>query len=197
MGAVSDRRDVRVLIPRVRRAVDGPTAESPAAVSATLTDNQIKDLIADAVADVILYTGGLFGKALNVTARDEFYQAPTEYQTSEELSLNEVAVITTQTALTYHFNRLRDMKVSERIANEAQEWEYSISANTLRDYLKALQDARDKALDSLKANNAALDSYESFLAVRDAGTSLAIEPWVEAVSAGGGQALGWGSNGWV
>jgi hypothetical protein len=34
------------------------------------TDDDINFLIADSIADVILYTGGMFGKELLVTARD-------------------------------------------------------------------------------------------------------------------------------
>lgn len=187
MPPVTDRRDVRVLIPRVRRAIDGPEATSPAAPAATLTDDQITGLIADAVADIVLYTGGLFGKALEVVSRDEHYQAPSAWRTSAELSEDEGTVIGAQAALSFHFHKLRDLKVSERIANEAQEWEYSFSANTLRDYLAELRAARDRALESISANaNVAVDAYESFIAVRDAATSFIIEPWVDSNSGRGG-----------
>lgn len=186
MGAVTDRRNVRVMIPRVRRAIDGPAADSPAAPSTTLTDDQYMQTIADAIADVILYTNGVFGKSLEVLERDDYYLAPTEYQTSGELSLDEQTVIITQAALSYHFNYLRDLKVSERITNDAVEWEYALSANILRDHLKALQDARDKALEAITATqNINLDGYASFIQVRDIATSVAIEPWVDGNSLGG------------
>lgn len=186
MGAVSDRRDVRVMIPRLRRAVDGPAADSPAAPSASLTDDQLMQCAADALADVILFTNSVFGKALQVTEYDDFYQAPCEYQTSEELSLDEQSVIIAQAALNYHLNFLRDLKISERITNDAVEWEYSLSANTLRDHLKALQDRRDKALEAIMATeNINLDGYASFIAVRDSATSAAIEPWVVENGFGG------------
>ena len=70
------------------------------------------------------------------------------------------------------------MKVSERIADEAQSWEYSLSANLLVQQLKLLISERDKALAVLEAEGAPLDAYESFLAVRDAHVSQMVEPWV-------------------
>lgn len=180
MGAVTDRRDVRVMIPRCRRAIDGPAADSPASPAASLTDDQLMQIVADALADVILFTNSVFGKSLQVTAYDDFYQAPAEYQTSEELTLDEQTVIIAEAALNYHLTYLRDLKISERITNDAVEWEYSLSATTLRDYLKALQDRRDKALESIMATeNINLDGYASYIQVRDVQTSLAIEPWVD------------------
>lgn len=180
MPVVTDPRDVRTLIPRTRRAVDGPAANSPAAPTATLTDDQIKDLVADAIADVILYTGGLFGHTLEVTARDGFYQAPAEYATDSEMTLPEGTVIVCQAALTFFFHKLRDLKVSETIRDEGQEWSYSISANVLRDQIAQLQSARDKALEVIEIEEGeVLEQYSSFLAVRDSAVSSVIEPWVD------------------
>jgi hypothetical protein len=73
-GAVTDLRDLRVLIPETRRAIDGPTATSSAAVSASLTDAEVLGLVADATSEAILMTGGStqFGYQLVVVERDEF-----------------------------------------------------------------------------------------------------------------------------
>lgn len=161
-------------------------------MSSTLTDDEVKDAVADAISDVILLTGGVFGKALEVTARDDAYQAPTEYRTSGELSLEEGSVIAAQVGLTYHYNFFRAQKVSERIINEAQEWDYSLSANVALGHIKALQDQRDRALDAITAMTAApMEAYASFLATRDSLVSQAIEPWVDASSGRGGVEQDW------
>ena len=62
---MADPVDIRVMVPRVRRALEGAGAPQ------VLTDDAIKDLTADAIAEVILYTGGVFGHELVVTDRDD------------------------------------------------------------------------------------------------------------------------------
>lgn len=175
-----DPRDVRVLIPRVRRAVEGPG-------SVTLTDEEIKDITADAIGEVILYTGGVFGKTLEVTARDDQYGAPIEYQTSEELTLAEQAVIAAQAAINHFFFMFAGVKVQESIGDEAQTWSYGLSANLLTEQLRQLVRDRDAALEQVKDEGVEIsDSYTSFIAVRDVHTSQLIEPWVGALGAGAG-----------
>lgn len=164
--------NIRVLVPRVRRAVEGPVP-----LAEPLSPDVLKDVVADALADVILYTGSAFGKTLNVTATDNDTHAPTEYETSDALSLMESAVIAAQAALTFFFYKLIGTKSEERIIDEAGEWQIRTSPTLLRDALKALQDARDKAIQALSDTNIT-DSYVSFLAVRDAEVSRYIEPWV-------------------
>jgi hypothetical protein len=170
--AAPDPKDVRVLVPRIRRAVEGAGAPS------VLTDDAVKDLAADAIAEVILYTGSVFGKQLVVIDVDDATGAPSEYATSEELTLPEAAVIATQAALDFFFHRFANTKVSERISDEAQAWEYSLSATLLRDQLKLLVDERNRALEAL-GTGTALESYASFLMVRDTHTAQLIEPWVD------------------
>jgi hypothetical protein len=182
-----DPADVRVLVPRIRRAVEG------AGAPAVLTDDAVKDLAADAIAAVILYTGSVFGKQLVVTDTDDATGAPSEYATSAPLTLEEGTVIAAQAALDYFFHRFAEMKVSEQIADEAQTWEYTLSANLIRDQLKLLVEQRDKALEALSgALGPAYDSYASFIATRDLHTSMLIEPWVHfdtGLALGGGQEL--------
>lgn len=163
--------NIRVLVPRVRRAVEGPVP-----LLAPASDNVIKDIVADALADVILYTGSAFGKQLNVTVIDTVTGAPTEYETNDALSLGEGSVIAAQAALNFYFFRLVATKSEERITDEAGEWQTRTSPTLLRDALKALQDARDKALLALEHSHP-LESYVSFLAVRDAEVSRCVEPW--------------------
>lgn len=168
------------MIPRVRRAIDGPNTSSSASVSASLTDDQVKDLTADACADIILLTSSLFGHSLNVLAYDPAYNAPSEYSIDPDPGLDEGTVIVAQAALNYFFHEFRDKKVMEHIANEAQQWEYQLSANLLSAQLKMLQDARDKALEALERERiVGVDNFRSFMAVRDQTTAMALEPWVD------------------
>lgn len=174
--------DIRVMTGRVRRAVEG------VGTPASLTDDEIKDLIADALADIVLYSGaGVFGKTLIVTDRG-VNDEPTEYATSDELTLAEQSVVAAQAALTYFFYSFVNLKVHEKIADEGQSWEYTLSATLLRDQLAYLIKNRDNALEQVTAaGNAVLEGYESFLAVRDAYTSRLVEPWVHAIGVGGQQ----------
>lgn len=171
--------DIRVLVPRVRRAVEG------VGVPAALSDEEVRDLIADAIADVILYTGGVFGNELVVTDTEGTPPVPVEYATSDELTFAEQSVIAAQAALTYFFQKFRDAKMSERIGDEAQTWEWAKSAQLFSEQLKLLIKLRDEALEQIEDEGAPLDSYASFLAARDSITSRAIEPWVEGAGVGG------------
>lgn len=165
------------MVPRVRRAVEGVGAAE------VLSDDALKDLVADAIANVILYSGGLFGHTLIVTDTTGDPAVPSEYATEDALTLPEQSVIAAQAALDYFFHQLANVKVSERISDEAQTWEYTTSANLMRDRIKLLMDQRDRALEQLRGY--ALDSYESFIAVRDLHVSQLIEPYVHGYIASG------------
>lgn len=199
MAPVTDLKDVRVMIPRVRRALDGPMAIGSGSVSSTLSDEEMTGLIADGVADVIFYTGGatVFGHSLEVTARDPYYMAPIAWQTSEELTLPEQTVVVAQCAINYIFRVLSDTKISETIRDEAGEWTYSISASVMRDWLSMLKQARDKALEEVSRQGAALESYYSYVAVRDVAVAALIEPWVVGGTGQGGMELVDVRSGWL
>lgn len=173
---MADPVDIEVLVPAVKRALGTVGLVD-------LTDADVYALTADALADVMLYTGSVFGTTLEVLTRDS-NGVPETYGTGRELTLTETAVIRAQAALNRLFVVLRDEKISERIADESQEWEWARSAQLLRDQLKLLVDERDKALDALMAQGAALDSYESFLAAQDSYVSQRIEPYLDRWGAG-------------
>lgn len=166
------------LIPRTRRALGGPVA-----ANTTLTDDEVKALIADAVAEVVFYTGGVFGHQLLVTNRDGTYNAPDEWAIDPALDEAETTVIVAQAALSYFFHEFRDLKVQEEIANEGASWSYSLSANLVLEQMKMLREARDKALDNISALIPVV--WVNLLEARDAATAAAIEPY--AVGAGGQQ----------
>lgn len=181
-----DPTSVRVLIPRTRRLLEGPAAASGnASGSSSFTDPQVEALVADAIADVILYSGGFFGHELEVTERDEVYGAPIGWKTAEELTEPEGTLVMTQAALNYFFVQVKDMKVQESISREGEAWSYQLSANALTEWLRYLRAERDKAIAEIAKSGAALESYESFILVRDRWTSHYIEPWVTGAGLGG------------
>lgn len=162
---------VDTLIPPIKRAIDGPTAS----VSA-LTDEQARDLAADAIGEVILLTGGLFEHQLLVIARDPTYGAPTEWEIDPALEEFEKAVIVNQAALNFFFHKLRDVKVAETIRDEGAEHSYQLSSSLIRDQMKYLADARDRALEAIQARTPVPIAYLSFLAQRDAQVAALVEP---------------------
>lgn len=178
--------DVRQLIPRIRRAIDGPTADSEVATSVTLSNDQVKDLAADAIANLIFYSGGTWGYTLTVTETDDDTGFPSEYDVAPDLDLAPQTLVVAQAALDYFFHEFRDKKVQETIANEARSWTYQLSANLLLEQFRFLQKMRDGALEQIIQNASGLVSYTSFLAVRDACVSRYIEPYVDSNLAIGG-----------
>lgn len=190
MAPVSDLRDTRVLIPRVRRALQGPHASGSAAVANEFSDEEVNGLIADAIADIILYGGGteVFGHTLEVTQRDATYMAPVAWQTEPALDEFEVSVVVAQAALNWYLNLAKTLKTSERISDEGQSWEYEVGATTITAQIKGLREDRDRALEALKGRNVVSDSYVNYLAERDSFTDSLIEPWFENAGASfGGQ----------
>jgi hypothetical protein len=139
-----DLTDLMVMVTRARRYIEGPYG--PPENRPPLTDDVIYPIVADACADIILYTGNLFGHKLLVTARDPTVGFPIAWATEVILDEWEVSVITTQAALNYFFFLFRDLKISQTIENEGTHWEYTLSANVIRGYLQELQQRRDLAL---------------------------------------------------
>jgi hypothetical protein len=181
-----DLTDVRVLIPRVRRSLEGPFGSASGMAGATLEDAQVEALIADAIADVILYTGGLFGHQLLVAARDPDYGAPTKWKTDEQLTEPEGTVIVAEAALRFFYQSVKDMKVQESIANEGQSWSWSMSANAVVEWLKMLKGRRDEALAIVsQLNGIVIDGFTSYLAVRDSAVAAYIEPFASGYATGG------------
>lgn len=180
--------DVRVLIPRVRRALDGPTASSSAAPSNTYDDEAIKALVADAIGEVIFFTGGSFKHTLDVAQRDDVYSSPTEWTVNPPLSEAEASVIAAQAAINTYFFSLRELKTQETIKDEGQEWSYTVSATLVRDQMAYLMKIRDAALEQIQADQSyALDQYVSFVHERDRWASYYVEPWVSGLQMG----MGW------
>lgn len=184
MSNVEDLRDTRVLIPRVRRGIEGAGVTVKA-----LEDEAVNGLIADSVANIILFTGGFFGHQLNVVARDETYMAPTAWMVDPALSEAEGTLIVIQAQLDYLFNDLKSTKISETIKDEATEWSYSLSANALTELLKGLRQQREEALARINQASAGLDQWVNTLYVHDQWTDSLIEPWTAEAGGIGGQTL--------
>lgn len=185
MGAVTDIRDLRVLIPETRRAIDGPTAMSSASVAASLRDDEVLALVADATAEVILMTGGSpsFGYQLVVVERDPNYMAPIAWRTDQERNSYADVVIRSQAAINFFFQKVRDLKTKEDISDEGQSWSYEFSASLVRDQMAYLIKVREEAIRMLAAINAPLDSWVSLVANRDKMAAIYLEPYVEEIGA--------------
>lgn len=183
MDPVTDLRDTRVLIPRLRRALDGPEATSSASVSSTLSDEQLNAIAGDAIASVISYSGNLFGSILEVSERDPMYMAPIAWQTEPALTDAQATIVVSQAALDYFYMRLSSSdggKTAEETADEATKWSWEISPQALVERLRQLKADRDRGLEILSEEDEEADaSWVSFIAVRDRYTSLLVEPWVE------------------
>lgn len=177
-------QDVAELVPRVRRAIEGPTPDG------TVSDGTFLPTTADAVGDLILVTAGTWPHKLLITDRSNGATGyPTEWAVDPGLDPEEEGLVAMQAALNYAVTWLRDMKVSERIQNEAQHWEWTKSATALRDWLKLVTDQRDRALEALEQTYPVMVRVRSFLAVRDAQrwqVVQAVEPWL-AGGTGGNQ----------
>lgn len=160
--------DIRVLVPEVRRAIDGPAATSSAAPSTSLTDDQVICLAADACGDIILKTGGLFGLDLLVMGVDDAYGAPNEWATSQPLTIAQRRLICTQAALSHLFDLAKVAKVSETIQDEGQTWTYSLSSSLLKDQLQFLVSERDAAIaDIMEEDPQGMDRWVNFVHERE------------------------------
>jgi hypothetical protein len=180
-----DLTDLMVLVARTRRYIEGPYG--PPEGRPALTDGVVYTMVADALADIILFTGNLFGHQLIVKTRDPTVGYPTAWQTEAILDEWEVTLITTQAALNYFFFLFRDLKISQAIANEGTSWEYSLSANVVRDYIAELQQRRDLAIQGLQKHHPVIDRFASNIRVRDRATVTLLEWWdTNAPDAGGG-----------
>jgi antitoxin component of RelBE/YafQ-DinJ toxin-antitoxin module len=162
-----DPTDIRVLVPRVRRALEG-TGQP------VLTDDQVKDQVADAIADIILLTSGAFDVKLAVTATEN--GAPTEYRTERELTLPEGSAVAAQAAMKYLMVELQSFKTSETIRDEGQEWTWATSTQATTQRIKDLGDFRDRAIAAIMASKFAVDSFDSFLEQRDMAVARRVEP---------------------
>lgn len=185
LGPVTDARDLRVLIPRTRRAIDGPWALSSGAVAASLDDSEVLGLVADSLSMVILLTGGSssFGYQLVPTHVDPYYMAPDQWATDRPMTPEAQDVVIAQAGLDFWTARLRQAQgyTSESIADEGQQWEWTKSAQLLQALMNALMDVRDRAVERMSALNAPLDSFISTVAERDKLAAIYLEPWVAEV----------------
>jgi hypothetical protein len=165
--------DIAEVVPRIQRAIEGVHTDDW-----ELSFGEAYLVTADALSDILLYTGSVFGSGLLITHRDPVTQAPDQFGTSVQLTPDQMSVVAAQAALTYFYQRFAGVKMQEQLADEASSWSYSLSPNLLIAQLKLLQDARDRALEAVSAQMGGLEAYISFLAVRDVTVARWIEPWV-------------------
>jgi hypothetical protein len=172
---VTDPTDTRVLIPRIRRAIEPPNSSGE-----VLQDSQINAIAADAIAGVIFYSGSLFGKKLEVSARDTTYMAPIAWKTDVPLEEAEITAIAAQASLDYFYSFLAGSKTAETIADEASNWSWEKSPQALVERMRQLKADRDQAIEVLSEEaEAAMTEWVSFIGERDELTARIIEPWVK------------------
>lgn len=178
-----DPKDLRVVIPRVKRALMGPARLN----QDKLTDSEIYALAADAAASAIMLCGGSgpFGSELIGSGHDPIYGAPTVWKTSVALSFAAQEILANEAAIMWFFHQVRDEKISQRIQNEGREWEWAKSSTLLRDHLKSLTDRRDLLLQGMLADAPVVARYVSYLQVRDREVAARIEPFTNAMGVGG------------
>lgn len=170
---VTDDADLRVFIPRARRAINGPGADAPV----DLTDTEVLGLIADSLGTMILLTSGLIGHELVVTARDPFYRAPVAWKTDTPLDQAAETAMIAQVGVDFYFNRLRDMVTSETIMDEGQSWSYERPAAVIRDQLKLLASIRDRAVETIIADHPPAEAWVDFVHERDQFAAAFLEPF--------------------
>lgn len=174
-GLTPDLTDLKVLVPRARRKIEGPWGNPNG--KPPLTNGEIYALVADACSEIIMLGGSWFHHTLKVKKRDPLGGFPTDWQTDTALEEYEAAIICAQLALDYYFHIFSSMRVSETIKNEGTEWAYSLSANVIRSYVQSLIDERDKAIAGLRINIPVMDRYASNIRVRDQATVAVLEWW--------------------
>ncbi len=190
--------NVRVLTGKVARALFGPTYSVVERGSALLSEDQLKDLTADTIAKLIFFSNGLWAYTLVVTDIDS-NGMPQEYAianaggTPMALPIADETLIVCQAALDWFFFEFKDKKVSERISDEGQQWEYALSPLVLAAQYKQLVADRDRALLVIQTRLDYLVDYVSFIAERDALTSAMVEWWVRpGLTYPSGQEIGLG-----
>ena len=172
--AVLDSRDVRILIPQIRRRLD-PGVPTASAASG-LTDDDVKDIASDTVNELVLIGGTSFPYVVSVASADAS-GFPSEYVVDPELPLALQQLVAIQAALGQVFTELRGLVTQEKISSEGASWEITRSVQTLRDKISWLRDERDLALKEARQVIPALDASFNLLAIRDATVDAEIEPY--------------------
>ncbi len=166
---MADLLDIKVLVPRVRRAL-GEAAEG-------LTDQEVTERVADAVAGILLFTEGEMSLRLEVAARDDDFGAPISWQTSRELTEEEAVVFALQAAIDSLTRDLSQTFTAEKFSNPIDSYEYQRSATALTEQIKGLRADRDRAVDVLLNAGRVSVSWVNTLGVRDRETDQLVEPF--------------------
>jgi hypothetical protein len=167
--SVTDLRDTRTMIPRLRRAIGDER----------LSDDQVNAMVADAIAGIIFYSSSLFGRKLEVAERDTRYLSPIAWVTDEALEEADVTAVVAQAALDYFYTELSTGLTAQTISDEASNWSWEKSPQALVERLRQLKADRDKAIEVLEERGDAVDaSWVSFIGERDELTARLVEPYV-------------------
>lgn len=160
-----DARDIRLIVPQVRRYLAPGVASASAASS--YTDDHLVQVTADAIGELILISGGddPFGYSIAASAVDGSGFI-TDYYTEPEIALVDRSLVAIQAAIGQVFGELRDMKTSEKIANEGSSWEWQKSVTGVQEKLKQLLALRRLIFERAAEGNRVLDGFVDLIEVR-------------------------------
>lgn len=168
-----DGRDVRLIVPILRRRLD-PGVGSASAASG-YTDDMLKDVAADAAGELIAIGGEAFPYTLTVASADA-QGFPVEFYVEPEPTYPIQQLIAIQGAINQISTELRGLRSSERITSHAGTWSYDKDTIFLRDRLKALLAARDAAMRVAITDTRIIDRFSDLLVARAPDIATEIGP---------------------
>lgn len=170
-----DDRDIRLIIPQLRRYLDIGAASGSAAVA--YTDDHLVQVAADAISELILITGAGTGFAYVIAASaTDGNGYITDFYTEPAVTLTDRALVAVQAALGQVWAEVAGMKVKEKIANEGSEWTWEKSSSLLRDRVNYLLAIRKQVLDAAVAANPTLDAFVDLIEMRAPTVATEINP---------------------
>ncbi len=169
-----DERDIRLIVPQVRRYLDAGVAAASAAIA--YTDNHLVQVTADAISELVLITGGTgFPYVISASATDGSGYI-TEYSTEPAITLTDRALVAVQAALGQAWADLRGYKTREKISDEGSTWEYEKSVTALRQRVDYLIDMRKTVLRAAAAASPPLDRFVDLIETRAPTVAAEINP---------------------
>lgn len=170
-----DDRDIRLIVPQVRRYLDPGVGAGSAASS--YTDDDLVQVTADAIGELILITGASdafpYEIAASATDGNGFI---TDYYTEPAITLTDRSLVAIQAAIGQVFADLRGLRTQERIADEGSTWEYTKSVTAAKEKLGLLLDTRKSVLERVTRANPALDAFVDLIEVRAPTVATEINP---------------------
>lgn len=174
-----DILNLRIVVPRIRRALDDDTIPEDKAVAAA----------ADAIAKIGIWTGSFFGHTLEVVDRDPDFGAPVSWRLDRAITAEELEVVAIQAALDKAAKTNASELISQTVRSEGREFSWQKSAQAVVARLKLLIDERDRAIQAIEQGTGiSLVYYVDLLHERDAQMLYGLDeytrgPWPRVLNA--------------